>query len=124
MHGVCVDTRDRDNPTLILTGRAQNRFKRFTLDGEHLSTVETPGAWICRPVVAGNLLLFAVIISGVKQWANNRAGFIAILDENDRVVSCPGGHEPVYSADGTLQPLSQATKTFIHPHDVCVDDDG
>lgn len=124
MHGVCVDSRDPDNPTLILTGRAQNRFKRFSLDGEHLATVETPGAWICRPVIAGDLLMFAVIISGVTSWANNRAGFIAILDQNDRVVSCPGGHAPVYGSDGTLQPLSQATRTFIHPHDVCADEDG
>ena len=124
MHGVCLDTRDPANPTLILTARAQNRFKRFSLDGEHLATVEMPGAWICRPVIVGDLLMFAVIISGVKQWASNRSGFVAILDRDDRVVSCPGGHEPVYDADGTLQPLSQATKTFIHPHDVCADRDG
>ena len=124
MHGVCIDTRDRNNPTLILTARAQNRFKRFSLDGKHLGTVELPGAWICRPVIAGDLLMFAVIISGVPQWRSNRSGFVAILDRGDRVVSCPGGHEPAYAEDGSLQPLSQATSTFIHPHDVCVDDDG
>jgi hypothetical protein len=124
MHGVALDTRDPANLTLLLTARAQNRFKRFSLDGRHLSTVELPGAWICRPVIVGDLLMFAVIISGVKQWENNRSGFVAILDGDDRVVSCPGGHEPVYDDTGTLQPLSQATKTFMHPHDVCADTDG
>ena len=124
MHGVALDTRDPANSTLLLTARAQNRFKRFSLDGKHIETVELPGAWICRPVIAGDLLLFAVIISGHQQWQSDRSGFVAILDRDNRVVSCPGGHPPIYDDAGRLQPLSQATKTFKHPHDVCADRDG
>jgi hypothetical protein len=40
-----------------------------------------------------------------------------------RVVSAPGGHPPQY-ADGKLQPLSQAQKTFLHGHDLYVDKAG
>ncbi|KAA0215900.1 MAG: 6-bladed beta-propeller [Leptolyngbya sp. PLA3] len=124
MHGVSLDTRDKSNPTLLLTARAQNRFKRFSLDGRHLETIPTPGAWICRPVLHGDDLFFAVIISGLAQWQSNRSGFVAILDQRNRVVSCPGGHEPTYK-DGSLQPLSQSRPNlFMHPHDVCVDRDG
>jgi len=124
MHGVALDTRDKNNPTLLLTARAQNRFKRFSLDGKPLETIETPGAWICRPVINGDTLYFAVIISGLKQWQSNRSGFVAILDKNNRVVSCPGGHEPKHE-NGVLQPLSQSRPdVFMHPHDVCVDRDG
>lgn len=128
MHGVTLDTR-ADEPTLILTARAQNRFKRFSLTGEHLSTVELPGAWICRGVVAGDLLMFAVIISGHESWQSDRSGFVAILDANDRVVSCPGGVEPRHDGE-TVKPLARspvpdgATPPFMHPHDVCADRDG
>jgi hypothetical protein len=124
MHGVVMDVRDPAKPSLLLTARAQNRFKRFSLAGEHIETVELPGAWICRPVFLGRNLVFAVIISGLESWQSNRSGFVAILDEKNKVVSCPGGHEPKY-ADGKLQALSQSRPdVFMHPHDVCFDDDG
>lgn len=124
MHGVALDTRDQNNPTLLLTERAGNRFDRYSLDGRRLEVVATPGAWICRPVIHGHDLYFAVIISGLAQWQSNRSGFVAILDRNNRVVSCPGGREPVYK-DGSLQALSQSRPDlFKHPHDVCVDRDG
>ncbi|MEO6931712.1 MAG: 6-bladed beta-propeller, partial [Chitinophagaceae bacterium] len=44
------------------------------------------------------------------------------LDEKNKVVSNIGGSEPVY-VDNQLQPMSQAEKIFVHPHDVCVDSD-
>lgn len=124
MHGVTLDTRGPGDPTLLLTARAQNRFKRFSLKGEHLETVELPGAWICRPVLMGKNLAFAVIISGVAQWDSNRSGFVVILDEENKVVSCPGGKAPVY-AEGKVQALAQERPdVFMHPHDVCFDRDG
>jgi len=129
MHGVTLDTRDASNPTLLLTARAQNRFKRFSLKGEHLSTVELPGAWICRGVIDRDLLMFAVIISGLESWQSDRSGFVAILDADDRVISCPGGADPTYAGD-TLNPLAQTPSAegdlpaFMHPHDVCADRDG
>src|SRR5687767_3765241 len=37
-HGVCVDLRNKENPSLIITSREQNAFKRYSLDGEYLET--------------------------------------------------------------------------------------
>src|SRR5690606_35013492 len=34
-----------------------------------------------------------------------------------------GGTAPAYGADGKLEPMAQAEKIFVHPHDVCVDRD-
>lgn len=46
-----------------------------------------------------------------------------VMDENDRVVSCPGGEAPVYEK-GKLQHVNQdAAKTFYNGHDVCLDED-
>jgi len=123
MHGVAIDARNPDDVHLILTARAQNRFKRFNLDGTHRSTVELPGAWICRPVIRDRHVYFAVIISALDSWQSNGSGFVAVLDEYDRVVSCPGGSPPTYESD-KLSPMAQSAdgkSTFIHPHDVCVD---
>ncbi len=43
--------------------------------------------------------------------------------ETKRVLSAPGGSEPVY-VDGELQPLYQTSQTFVHGHDLYVDSDG
>ena len=49
-------------------------------------------------------------------------GFVTILDKDNKVVSNIGGTEPVYN-EGVLQQMAQAEKIFVHPHDVCVDDE-
>ena len=54
---------------------------------------------------------------------NEKSGFITILDKNNKVVSNLGGSTPQY-VDGVLQPMSQTDKILIHPHDVCVDNEG
>ena len=51
------------------------------------------------------------------------SGFVAILDKDNKVISCPGGNEPKY-VDGKIQPMFQTTKTFLHVHDLCVDKEG
>jgi hypothetical protein len=38
------------------------------------------------------------------------------------VVSNVGGIEPIYTG-GSLKPLAQAEKIFVHPHDVLIDND-
>jgi hypothetical protein len=52
----------------------------------------------------------------------DRSGFVTILNGKDKVVSNPGGTEPVYRNDA-LQLVVQEKPVFQHCHDVCVDSD-
>jgi hypothetical protein len=121
-HGVIVDTRNKQNPTLLVTSRVENCWKRFTLDGKYISTIALPGTFICRPVIKGETLLGAAYRSTSGDIANS--GYITILDKNDRVVSTPGGSEPIYT-DGKLgeQRKQDPFNVFMHPHDVYMDSD-
>lgn len=104
-HGIALDDRSPDDPSLLVTSRNENAFKRFTLDGKYLGTIHIPGSFVCRPVVHKSNIYAAVFRSGNNQ--NFGSGFITILDENNKVVSSPG----------------DALNIFIHPHDVCIDED-
>lgn len=122
VHGVTIDRRG-GQPTLLCTSRAHNSFKRFTLDGRYLETTFLPGAYVCRPVIDGDMLYAGVCWSRLRYLNQTPdSGFITILDASNRVVSNPGGTEPVYQ-DGELQLMVQADPIFNHCHDVCVDDE-
>lgn len=118
-HGICVDRR-YDEPTLIVTDRKRNCFKRFTMDGKLQEVIKLPGACVCRPVIKNDFLYAAVLRS--PEMSKPGTGFVTILNKENKVVSNIGGTEPVYQ-DGELQSMSQAEKIFVHPHDVCIDDD-
>jgi hypothetical protein len=121
-HGVLVDNRDAKNPSLLVTDRMHNCLKRFTLDGQYLTTYLLPGTFICRPVLHGQYIYGAAFRSGDAGWANS--GYIQILDQNMKVVSTPGGSEPIY-INGQLQRQHKddPNRVFMHPHDVHVDAD-
>ncbi len=122
-HGVAVDLRDAKNPTLLITSRGHNSFKRFTLDGKYLSTIFLPGAFVCRPVFHGENLYAGVCWSRLRYLnQTDNSGFVTILDKNDKVVSNPGGTSPNYVKD-ELQLMVQAVPLFKHCHDVCIDND-
>lgn len=118
-HGVTLDSRDRENPTLLITSRASQQFKRFSLAGQHLETITLPGCSVCRPVIHGHNIYFAVIVT--KTW-DTYDGMLAILDRDNTIVSLPGGSAPEYK-DGILSPPVFDGKTFMNPHDVLVDGD-
>ena len=118
-HGITVDTR-RKAPTLLITDRTRNCFKRFTMDGKLLEVIALPGACVCRPVIHKDHLYAAVLRSPNLDTVGT--GFVTILDKHNKVVSNIGGTKPAY-VDGQLQAMAQAEKIFVHPHDVCVDDD-
>lgn len=124
-HGVCVDTRDKNNPTLICTSREENCFKVFTLDGKFLRRIDLPGMYVCRAVMdAGNIyagICWSKDAAGKK--IDGDSGFVTILDANNKVVSNPGGAAPVYKGSALLPTLAAANPVFQHGHDVCVDDE-
>ena len=117
-HGICVDSR-KGKETLLITARMQNRLKNFSMDGQYVSSVDLPGAFICRPVIHKDHVFLATIWSGDRR-ANT--GFVSILDKDNRMISAPAGNKPIY-LNGQLQKMYQTMKIFQHPHDVCVDDD-
>lgn len=119
-HGVCIDYRNKNNPTLIVTSRQQNAFKRYTLEGKHIETISLPGAWVCRPVIRGDYLYAAVLQSKSAEW--KQSGFITILDKNNKVISNLAGTVPVYTK-GVPEEMYQTEKVFQYPHDVCIDDE-
>ena len=119
-HGVCIDTRNNKNPTLIVCSRQQNSFKRFSMEGVYIETISLPGSWVCRPVIKGDYLYAAVLQSNNKQW--KQSGFVTILDANNRVVSNLAGTEPVYKGN-VPDEMFQTDKVFEYPHDVCIDDE-
>ena len=121
-HGIVVDRRVPTNPTLLITDRRHNALKRFTLDGKYVSTIALPGSYICRPVVHGENIYGAVFRSTSDAYPDS--GYLQILDKNDRVISTPGGSEPIYQ-DGKLaeQRKDRSSSAFLHPHDVLVDED-
>ncbi len=118
-HGITLDQRDSIKPTLLITSRSKNEFKRFSLDGKHIETISLPGCWICRPVIKNENLFFAVIIT--NDWSKYD-GMLAILDKNNKVVSLPGGSMPEYVKGKLLPPISDK-KSFFNPHDICIDND-
>ncbi len=122
-HGVALDLRDKNNPTVLCTSRVHNSFKRFTLDGKYLATIFLPGAFVCRPVLDGDNLYAGVCWSRLRYLNQTpNSGFVTILDKNNRVVSNPGGTAPTYIKD-ELQLMVQDIPLFKHCHDVCVDED-
>ena len=123
-HGIAVDLRG-EQPSLLVTSRADNCFRRFTLEGKYLSSIATPGAYVCRPVVAGREVFAGVCWSkdAAGKMQSMGSGFLLILDDQDRVIAAPGGQAPVYE-EGKLKPLMVEGGVFEHGHDVCVLDTG
>lgn len=119
-HGICYDNRDAKNPSLLITARELNQLKRFSLQGDYLETINVPGALICRPVIHGKDIYFAVLRS--KNSLYEDSGFVLIMNEKNEVISCPGATAPSYN-NNKLDELYQTIRLFQHPHDVCIDDD-
>jgi hypothetical protein len=121
-HGIVVDRRNSANPSLLITDRRHNALKRFSMDGTYKSTISLPGSYICRPVIHGDNIYGAVFRSTSDAYPDS--GYITILDKSDRVVSTPGGSEPIYQ-NGKLgeQRKDRSNSPFLHPHDVLVDGD-
>lgn len=123
-HGVAIDDRDPNNPTLLCSARIKNEFKRFTLDGKYIESYYIPGAFISRPVIDDDML-YSGVCFGMEEGNYNmkmNRGFVTILDKENKVVSNPGGSKPKYKK-GKLDLILQDEPVFKNCHDVCVDND-
>jgi sugar lactone lactonase YvrE len=117
-HGICFDRRNGNS--LLITDRTRNAFKRFDKGGKLQEVIKLDGACVCRPVIHGDHLYAAVLRS--PDLNTEGSGFVTILDKHNKVVSNVGGTAPEYK-NNVLQPMRQADKIFVHPHDVCIDKD-
>lgn len=125
IHGVAFDGRDAANPKLLVTSRAANKLFTLSLDGENLGHVEFPGAWICRPVLHGENVFFAVINSGRRKWGSDFRGFVMVLDKENKPISLIGGTPPETGAEGESGLYRNVEpKPFLNCHDVCLDQEG
>jgi hypothetical protein len=125
IHGVAIDSRDAANPKLLVTSRAANKLFTLSLDGENLGHVDLPGAWICRPVIHGDHVFFAVINSGRRTWGSDFRGFVMVLDRENKPISLIGGQAPTAGAEGeTALYRNIEPKPFLNCHDVCLDQEG
>ncbi|MDZ4287422.1 MAG: hypothetical protein U0984_05665, partial [Prosthecobacter sp.] len=126
-HGIAIDLRQGvDKATVLVTSRVDQCFRRFTLEGKYIETISVPGALVCRPVLAGKELYAGVCWSKdpvASKLPGNPSGFTVVLDETNKVISAPGGTEPVYE-NGVLKPLMRSEPVFDHGHDVCVLENG
>lgn len=123
-HGIALDQRS-GKPLLVVTERVRNEFNWFTLEGEPVRRVYLPGAYVSRPVIAGEHLYSGVCFGAkpddYRMWQGR--GFVTILDAQDRAVSNPGGQAPRYE-EGRLKVMLQDQPVFNNCHDVCVDSRG
>ena len=125
IHGVAYDARDAANPKLLVTSRAANKLFTLSLTGENLGHIDLPGAWICRPVIRGENVFFAVINSGRKNWGSDFRGFVMVLDKANQPVSLIGGLPPKVGAEGEEALYRNIDpKPFLNCHDVCLDEAG
>jgi hypothetical protein len=125
-HGISIDKSDPANPKVWVSSRAECKLKAFTLDGKWLETVDLPGALAGQVLFQGDKIYSGVCWSKDKGTGKqmNESGFVVVLDrKSHRVLSAPGGSEPVYDGD-SLQPLYQKEKVFTHVHDLYVDSKG
>lgn len=122
-HGIELDIRQPNDPHLIVSSRAENSLKLFSLDGTYRSTIETPGAYIGGPVFKGNYFYAPVCWSHIDGTNADDSGFISIFDKNNQIVANLGADQPEY-IDEVLQPMVTSWNVFNHCHGLCVDDDG
>jgi len=123
-HGVTLDLRGPE-PLVLCTERIRNEFHWFTLNGDYVRSVYLPGAFMSRPVIAGDLLVsgvcFGMKTGDYRMWRDR--GFILIMDKDNRVISLPGGKAPEYEGE-QVKLLLQHQPIFRNVHDVCIDDEG
>lgn len=122
-HGICVDSRDPDNHHLLISSRADQSIKKYSLDGKLTGEIRLPGAYVGAPFIKGEHLYAPICWSDFKGKSAPNSGFISILDKKDKVISNPGGTAPQYNGQ-VLSPMETTFEVFNHCHGLCVDNDG
>ncbi|QDP00787.1 6-bladed beta-propeller [Thalassotalea sp. PS06] len=121
-HGIAIDTRNPEKKQLIISSRAEQCLKLFSLEGEYQGKINTPGAWVHGPVFAKDYFVTSVCWSDIDGKNVDNSGYVSIFDNHDKVVVNLGAGKPEYR-DNQLQPMTTTWDIFNHPHGICIDND-
>lgn len=119
-HGGMMDTRKDHDISMLIAMSDQQHLLRLGLDGTKRGTIPLPGG-NPRQIRLHNDHFFVPHLGDNWPADKNCHGFVSVLDANMRVVSNIAGSPPVYDDQGILQKMCHQEETFIHPHDVVVD---
>jgi hypothetical protein len=111
-HGLWVDTR-RETPLLVVTDRGNSRLQRFTLDGQHVDSIQGTSKMPCYLHERNGTVVIADLLSKVN-----------LLDRNNDLIASLGGGE--YSNKDWSTVRNQAAGSFVPgrfvcPHGACFD---
>lgn len=115
-HGLWVDDRDPQNPTLVVTDRAHHTVQVLSLDGQYLRTLEGFGlpANVDRH---GDLLLVPELLARVTLLGKDNQVVAQLGADVDRIKNDDGFH---IRRDASRWEAGH----FVHPHDACFDQNG
>jgi len=115
-HGLWVDDRNSQQPTLVVSDRVNARLQWFTLDGQQLRTRD------------GFLLPANNDVWGELMVVPDLVGRVTLLDSQNQVLAHLGDDSIRMSSDKESMIRSDPSKwqpgKFIHPHDACFDSEG
>ena len=105
-HGIWCDTRDAQNPRLIVADRSNERLQYFTLDGKHLETIKGEFRHPCHFDQRGSELL----LPGLH-------GRVSILDTENKVVAILGDNtNGQQRGRNNIGPDQRQPGVFVSPH--------
>jgi len=113
-HGIWLDTRGKE-PLLLVCDRENHRLQWFTMDGEHVRTMDKDLRRPCNVAPLGN---GGLVVADL-------AGRITLLDKDDKLV-CHLGDNPdeKLRAQNGVKREQWKDGEFLSPHGVTVDTTG
>ena len=111
-----IDRRPGRGPSIVVADRVNARLQWFTLEGEHLETLD------------GFLLPANVDTFGEVMLVPDLRSRVTLLDGQNKVIAHLGDdaqwREDVMSKGVRAHPDQWPAGKFIHPHDACFDAEG
>lgn len=119
-HGIWIDDRPGRDKSVVVADRANKRLQWFTLDGQHLKTLD------------GFILPANIDVRGKVMLVPDLSARVTLLDENDQVIvhlgEDPAWREQVLANKMALRSQMDGKDwkpgKFLHPHDACFDAKG
>ncbi|SET38070.1 NHL repeat-containing protein [Thalassotalea agarivorans] len=120
-HGIELLSDTQNGSHLLVSSRADMQYKRFTLEGKYIDTIDMHGAWVGRPTLAHNHMFVPVCWSDIDGTNATDSGFVSILDMNFNPIAQLGGTTALVDGEEKQQ---TTWDLFNHVHGIVVDDDG